>query len=267
LQQHLFVSYASEDDVTARAIVDHLEGVGLRCWVSYRDIAPGTNYAEAIVEAINQCFALLLVHSVAANESPHVVREVERAVSEERPVVPLKLDIAQLSKALAYLTAGCQWLDSTVGTLPASFPVLVKTLRALREQQSGQIDHDANLNATTRALFQLRIVSGPNAGEIHLLNIERMVIGRSQTSDIYLSDQLLSRMVGAVTWDAEAAVHELFDFGSREGFTVNGVPLPSGFRRRLEPGDEITLGASKLIYEVATDAIMSAGSAGADGAR
>jgi hypothetical protein len=45
-----------------------------------RDVKPGTVYADAIVRAINEAKALVLVLSGSAVASSHVGREVERAV-------------------------------------------------------------------------------------------------------------------------------------------------------------------------------------------
>ena len=52
----------------------------MSCWMASRDVKPGTVYADAIVRAINEAKALVLVLSGSAVASSHVGREVERAV-------------------------------------------------------------------------------------------------------------------------------------------------------------------------------------------
>jgi nucleotide-binding universal stress UspA family protein len=65
----VFVSYASPDAAMATAIVEHLEQHGMRCWVAPRDVKPGSVYADAIIRAINESKAVLLVLSASAMAS------------------------------------------------------------------------------------------------------------------------------------------------------------------------------------------------------
>ena len=62
----VFVSYASQDVPVADAIVAALEKNGLKCWIAPRDVKPGTVYADAIIRAINEAKALVLVLSASA---------------------------------------------------------------------------------------------------------------------------------------------------------------------------------------------------------
>lgn len=48
----VFVSYSSQDQPTALAVVNALESNGIRCWMAPRDIRAGDVWAQAIVEAI-----------------------------------------------------------------------------------------------------------------------------------------------------------------------------------------------------------------------
>jgi TIR domain len=76
LGRGVFVSYASQDAAVANSIVENLEQHGLKCWIAPRDVKAGTVYADAIVRAINDVKALVLVLSTSAMASSHVGREV-----------------------------------------------------------------------------------------------------------------------------------------------------------------------------------------------
>jgi TIR domain len=82
-----FLSYASPDAVVANQVCEYLESHGVSCWMAPRDVKPGAAYADAIVRAINEASALVLVLSAAAMASEHVSREVERAGSKHKQVV------------------------------------------------------------------------------------------------------------------------------------------------------------------------------------
>jgi hypothetical protein len=51
---HIFICYSSKDEEVARGVVQFLETQGLKCWISLRDIQPGQNYQESIVQALEQ---------------------------------------------------------------------------------------------------------------------------------------------------------------------------------------------------------------------
>jgi hypothetical protein len=53
----VFISYASQDTAVANAIVEILEGNGLRCWIAPRDVVPGSHYADGIMSAIRDQIA------------------------------------------------------------------------------------------------------------------------------------------------------------------------------------------------------------------
>src|SRR5689334_24590926 len=108
----VFISYCTEDKPIADAVCATLEAQGTRCWIAPRDILPGVDWGEAIVDAINESKAMLLVFSSKANASQQIKREVERAVHRGIPLIPLRLDDALPSKSLEYFISTPHWLDA-----------------------------------------------------------------------------------------------------------------------------------------------------------
>jgi hypothetical protein len=94
-----FISYSSEDKPTADALCHRLETRGVRCWVAPRDILPGRDWATSIIEAMDQVQVMVLLLTVKANNSPQVLREVERAVSKGLIIVPFAWMSASCPKA------------------------------------------------------------------------------------------------------------------------------------------------------------------------
>jgi hypothetical protein len=115
----VFICHATEDKGVADAVCASLEGRGIRCWVAPRDIAPGRDYAAAIIDALTVARAVVLVFSGYANASPHVKRELERAVSRGLPIIPIRLDEAVPTAALEYFISGAHWLDAMTPPLAA----------------------------------------------------------------------------------------------------------------------------------------------------
>src|SRR6204780_1562292 len=125
----IFISYASQDIVAANKVCAALEAAGLPCWIAPRDVRPGEPYAAAIVEAINACRLLVLVLTQSAVDSPHVLREVERASSKNRSVLSIRLDAANLPPELEYFLSANHWLEASSGTIESVFPALIESVR------------------------------------------------------------------------------------------------------------------------------------------
>jgi len=124
----VFISYASQDIAIANSIAENLEHHGLRCWLAPRDVKPGALYADAIVGAINEAKALVLVLSGSAVTSSHVSREVERAASKRKPMIAFRIDAAPLSRALEYFLGESQWIDVRALGMPAALAKLAETV-------------------------------------------------------------------------------------------------------------------------------------------
>jgi TolB-like protein/Tfp pilus assembly protein PilF len=124
----VFVSYASQDAAVANSIVEHLEQRGLKCWIAPRDVKPGSVYADAIVRAINDAKALVLILSARATASSHVGREVERAAAKRKPIIPFRLDGAALNPELEYFLSNSQWIDVPKLGMPAALTKLAEAV-------------------------------------------------------------------------------------------------------------------------------------------
>jgi TolB-like protein len=89
-----------------------------------RDVKPGALYADAIVRAINEAKALVLVMSASAVDSAHVAREVERAASKRKLIIPFRTDGAALNPELEYFLSNSQWIDVPKLGMPAALAKL-----------------------------------------------------------------------------------------------------------------------------------------------
>ena len=59
----VFISHSTEDKPAADAVCAILEKKGVRCWIAPRDIMPGADWGESIVNAIRTSRVLLLLFS------------------------------------------------------------------------------------------------------------------------------------------------------------------------------------------------------------
>jgi TolB-like protein/Tfp pilus assembly protein PilF len=135
----VFVSYASRNAAVADALVEALERHGVACWIAPRDVKAGALYADAIVRAISDAKALVLVLSENSVASAHVSKEIERASSKRRPVIALRIDDAPLSPALEYFLGESHWVDARAGGMDAAVAKLVAAIREPERPAPGVI--------------------------------------------------------------------------------------------------------------------------------
>lgn len=127
----VFISYSNTDKLAADAACATLEAAGVRCWIAPRDVSPGAQWGEALIEAIDHCAVMVLIFSSNANDLRQVHREVEHAVSQEKTIMPVRIDAAQPARSLAYFMAGLHWLDALTPPLDEHLRRLAISVKAL----------------------------------------------------------------------------------------------------------------------------------------
>lgn len=132
-----FISHSSHDAEIATGICSVLEGDGHSCFIAPRDIRPGREYAEEIINGIIGADILLLLLSEQSNQSPHVLREVERAGSSRIPIVVYKLEEVALTKSLEYFLMTNQWID---GTEDSNYRKVSEAFKSRPDDKTGQPD-------------------------------------------------------------------------------------------------------------------------------
>ncbi len=112
---YIFISHSSSDYKVAEEVCHLLESNGHKCFLAPRDIRSGYEYAEEIMNGIENSEAMILLLSKKANQSPHVLREIERAVSKGIRILVYKLEEVELTKSMEYFLMSHQWIAARTG--------------------------------------------------------------------------------------------------------------------------------------------------------
>ena len=139
----IFVSYASPDRDIAFRIVSFLEEQGITCWVAPRDVPPGVEYGQAIIDGIAESRALVLVLSDQSNESQFVKKEVERAVSKTKPVLPVRIREVTPSGSLEFFISSAQWVDAWKSPMEQYLLPLVSAIKAIGHPDAAAVRSSA----------------------------------------------------------------------------------------------------------------------------
>jgi hypothetical protein len=135
----VFISHSSKDKPTADAVCALLESDGLRCWIAPRDVQAGVSYAGAIIDAVNECRAMVLIFSDAANDSPQIEREVERAANRRIPILPFRIENVTPERGLEYFLSTPHWLDAFTPPMETHIRELSRQLHALLDPRPAAI--------------------------------------------------------------------------------------------------------------------------------
>jgi hypothetical protein len=131
----VLISYSSKDKATADAVCARLESRAVRCWIAPRDILPGMDWSEAIIDGIERARLMVLVFSSQANSSRQVVHEVERAVNKGLTILPLRIEDVVPARSLEYFLSTPHWLDALTPPLEHHLDYLAETVLFLLQRQ------------------------------------------------------------------------------------------------------------------------------------
>ena len=132
MSHDIFICYSARDKTVANAMCAVLEAEGIRCWIAPRDIVPGADWGESIIDAINEARAMVLVFSSNANDAQQQIkREIERAVNKGIPVVPFRIENVMPTKALEYFLSTPHWLDAFTPPLDDHVRQLADSIKRL----------------------------------------------------------------------------------------------------------------------------------------
>lgn len=129
----IFICFSSKDESIARQVVSSLEAGGFRCWISLRNVAPGENYQEAIVTAIEASKVIVFLFSENSKKSGEIKKELSLAGAENIAVIPLRLTPVLPSGAFRYELATRQWIDA----FPNLDEALGRLLQSVKDTLQG----------------------------------------------------------------------------------------------------------------------------------
>jgi hypothetical protein len=108
---HVFLSYSTTDRPLAETLLRRLESKGVSIWIAPRDIPPGSDYSEAIENALDSSSAVVALISQSANASRHVKAEIEIAFSRGKPLFPVRFEDIQPARGLSLFLNLGHWTD------------------------------------------------------------------------------------------------------------------------------------------------------------
>ncbi|HBE43333.1 MAG TPA: hypothetical protein DDW27_19455 [Bacteroidales bacterium] len=182
----VFISYSSVDKNAADTVCSILEQNGINCWIAPRDITPGLDFAEAIIDGIKSSKLFLLVYTSSSNNSKQVIREVDRAVHFGLQVINLRLEDVPMSKQLDYYLSSVHWLDAIKHPLEEHINKLSGVVKILL-RKDGAKEEDLE-----KAVRDGTLRMGPDKKSIAVLPFKNMSNDPDQE---YFSDGMMEEIL------------------------------------------------------------------------
>lgn len=108
----VFISYSTIDKLIAEAVCGYLESNRVRCFVAYRDIPKGDDWAQAIPPALRGSRMMLAVFSQAFNMSEQTDNELHIAAHRKIPILTFRITEDDFDGAKEYFLAKSNWIDA-----------------------------------------------------------------------------------------------------------------------------------------------------------
>lgn len=139
MAHEVFISYSSKNAEYANAVHEKLDSEGIKCWIDTNNIRTATNFAQEIIDGLNEAKVIVLIYSKDSDDSKYVYREIETAFESNKHIVPLKIDDT-FPKKLEFFLRGTQWLDASPTaleeknvTLESCYDEVVETVKKLKD--------------------------------------------------------------------------------------------------------------------------------------
>jgi hypothetical protein len=125
----VFLSYSRLDHDFADRVTDCLKHQGVEVWVDTQEIQGGDAWRAAIVRAITDCEAFLVILSPQCVASKNVVKELSLASEKNRHIIPIIGEPCDIPDGMQYQLAELQRIDFCDLGFDAALQRLVNTLR------------------------------------------------------------------------------------------------------------------------------------------
>lgn len=106
----IFLSYSHVDRQLADAFIAGARERGLTVWYD-QDLSGGQQWRDEIVDALSESSIFMILFSSASNRSVHLIREIAIADRFDKPVIPIRIEKVEPTRAYLYELATRHWLD------------------------------------------------------------------------------------------------------------------------------------------------------------
>lgn len=153
MNHNVFISYSSKNQDVAYAILQELEDNDVKCWIAPRNLIYGADYGDLIADAIKKCNVFLLIFSEYSSNSRWCKGELNVAFTEDKTIIPYRIDTSPLKVAMSIILNQYHWVDS-YPDFKSRCKELIKAIGVIDGPNASltQNSDDGSLNAVRESL-------------------------------------------------------------------------------------------------------------------
>lgn len=256
---YIFLSHSSKNADVALSICRTLESNDYKCFLAPRDIRSGYEYAAEIINGIDRSDVLLLILSKDSNSSPHVLREIERAVSKSIPIIVYKLESVELNSSMEYFLMTHQWLNASKGNHEELLVCMNNFKNNTHEKCNGTEEGTVSAAVNKRKksplplviIFSALVISGAILAGTMILKYgkEKPISDDTPTENIAVSDEDTSNE--NISQSEENTTHTSYEetTSSSEETTSSSEEASTPSEEKTSP-EEVTITPSTSITDI-----------------
>ena len=112
MKYDVFISYSSNDQIIADGILNYLEKNKIRCFIAYRDIPKGLDWAKFIPGALRNSKLMLAIFSKNFNDSEQTDNEISIAANRHIPTLVFRITDDDFDGSKEYFLTKSNWIEA-----------------------------------------------------------------------------------------------------------------------------------------------------------
>lgn len=141
---YALISYSTKNQLAADTVCSLLKSNGIRVWMAPADIPAGDRYGRIINQAIKKASCVILILTEDAQHSIWVPKELERAVSYGKTIIPLQLEDIILNDEFSLYISSYQFVP--VQKIDEDSDAIQKLLLAAKRLCENDPDSEAQIH-------------------------------------------------------------------------------------------------------------------------
>ena len=133
----VFISHSTAGKLTADAICNELESLGIRCWILPRDLKVGLSSDQSIANAVASCRIMIVVFADYASRSDRIERQLESAYNNGVMIIPFRSESTEMVSASESTPDSVHWLDALTPETSSRLRSLCERVRELLRPQTN----------------------------------------------------------------------------------------------------------------------------------
>jgi len=235
----VFLSYSSANEGAASKITAALERWGIDVWIAPDDISGGRRWGEAIVHAIQSCEGVVFLSSEQSHASEQTEKEIGIADDLGKPIIPVRLDEADLPAQFRYHLAHIQWIDTDSPPAREDYERITRAVDArcsdisitppkeIKDREAKIAEEVASVlrRNVSASVVDFEEKSGEFVEELRESVVEQR---NSYVAELYNDGERVQKYVDSTQGDVMAAAtdHLIQNYNLIDG--LNGVPWVPG---------------------------------------